>query len=60
MPKLIWLDRMVLVPREIAMGTFYQAPCKMEEGHIYLHQIGVGTKALKSRNALKVWHPVTP
>jgi hypothetical protein len=42
------------------MGTSYLVPFKMEEGHIYLHQTEVGTKALKSRNARKVWHLATP
>ena len=57
MPKLIWLDRVVL--REIAMAMFYQAPFKMEEAHIFLLQVEEETMALRSKNVHKVLHPGT-
>jgi hypothetical protein len=58
MPKLIWPYRVAL--REIAMVTFYQAPFKMEEAHIFLLQIEEETMASRNKSALKVWHPETP
>jgi hypothetical protein len=61
MPKLIWQEGMdqVKVLLEIAMATFYLAPSKMEEALTFLLQIEEGTKALRNKNAPKVWHPVT-